>query len=216
LNWNYETLIRLLKQIVGRRNAVSKARTNTIASAVVLNYSKERNIPTRSNYFREVEEIINFPQFDRTVNTQKINTEDVQLSLEVMDQLYTYISCIAEMYRDNAFHNFEHASHVLMSVTKLMSRIVSPAHLDVDSPESLHDQSFGITSDPLTQFACAFSALIHDVDHTGVPNAQLIKEDNEIAGYYNNRSVAEQNSLGVYYCSVLVNTFRYVFGFTHS
>lgn len=80
----------------------------------------------------------------------------------------------------------------------------------------------GITSDPLTQFACAFSALIHDVgkssrahtplvhissrraltevtgaslDHVGVSNAQLIKEGVPIAAKYNQRSVAEQNSL---------------------
>ena len=33
------------------------------------------------------------------------------------------------------------------------------------------------------------------VDHTGVPNAQLIKENADIAEYYKNRSVAEQNSL---------------------
>ena len=51
------------------------------------------------------------------------------------------------------------------------------------------------TSDPLTQFACAFSALIHDVDHSGVSNAQLVKEKTEDAIKYNNRSVAEQNSL---------------------
>ena len=50
------------------------------------------------------------------------------------------------------------------------------------------------TSDPLTQFACAFSALIHDVDHYGVTNNQLMKEKVRIAGQYQ-RSIAEQNSL---------------------
>jgi hypothetical protein len=34
-----------------------------------------------------------------------------------------------------------------------------------------------INSDPLTQFAVVFAALIHDVDHTGVRNGQLAKED---------------------------------------
>lgn len=53
----------------------------------------------------------------------------------------------------------------------------------------------GITSDPLTQFACAFSALIHDVDHRGVPNTQLIKENQQLGEHYKGRSVAEQNSL---------------------
>ena len=55
----------------------------------------------------------------------------------------------------------------------------------------------GITSDPLTQFACVFSALIHDCEHDGVPNAQLVKEEHSIAAKYNNISVAEQNSVDV-------------------
>jgi hypothetical protein len=44
------------------------------------------------------------------------------------------------------------------------------------------------------RFACVFSALIHDVDHTGVPNAQLVKERAPVAALYRNKSVAEQNS----------------------
>ncbi|EEC45650.1 predicted protein, partial [Phaeodactylum tricornutum CCAP 1055/1] len=72
-----------------------------------------------------------------------------------------------------------------MSVTKLLSRIVAPSDvLDGLSnnggsgrgrnrlASNLHDHTYGITSDPLTQFACVFSALIHD-----------------------NKSVAEQNSI---------------------
>ena len=57
--------------------------------------------------------------------------------------------------------------------------------------------SYGITSDPLTQFACVFSALIHDVDHPGVPNSQLVKEGSKIAAVYKGKSVAEQNSVDI-------------------
>lgn len=68
-----------------------------------------------------------------------------------------------------------------MSVTKLMSRIVAPDQV-IDGEDymrkainatdvmnqnnlasTLHDHTYGITSDPLTQFACVFSSLIHDV-----------------------------------------------------
>lgn len=59
----------------------------------------------------------------------------------------------------------------------------------------MHDHTYGITSDPLTQFACVLSALIHDTDHPGVPNAQLVKENHSLANFYNNQSVAEQNSV---------------------
>lgn len=47
-----------------------------------------------------------------------------------------------------------------------MSRIVAPSHLEDNGSKqfsaSLHDHTYGITSDPLTSFACAFSALIHE------------------------------------------------------
>merc|ERR1712176_1587280 len=56
---------------------------------------------------------------------------------------------------------------------------------------------YGITSDPLLEFSCLFSALIHDVDHCGVPNSQLVKENTTAAIRYHNRSVAEQHSIAV-------------------
>ena len=89
-----------------------------------------------------------------------------------------------------------------MSVTKLLSRIVAPTELELGENQtedghlvSLHDHTYGITSDPLTQFTCAFGALIHDLDHSGVPNAQLIKEESVLVSVYDHRSMAEQNSL---------------------
>ena len=81
----------------------------------------------------------------------------------------------------------------MMSVNKLMSRIVPPS--DLADQKAAHDHTFGISADPLTRFACAFSALIHDVDHSGVSNAQLVKDQVPIAQQYKERSVAEQNSL---------------------
>ena len=92
-----------------------------------------------------------------------------------------------------------------MSVTKLLSRIVAPSELlddyrdraNKDLLSTLHDHTYGITSDPLTQFACVFSALIHDVEHPGVPNTQLMNENIELASRYDGKSLAEQNSIDV-------------------
>jgi 3'5'-cyclic nucleotide phosphodiesterase len=50
---------------------------------------------------------------------------------------------------------------------------------------------------PMVLFAIIFSALIHDVDHRGVSNVQLAKEDEEMAALYQNKSIAEQNSLDI-------------------
>ena len=71
----------------------------------------------------------------------------------------------------------------------------------------MHDHTYGITSDPLTQFACAFSALIHDVDHPGVPNSQLVKENSAMARFYKGKSVAEQNSVDLAYDLLSDNSF---------
>ena len=91
----------------------------------------------------------------------------------------------------------------MMSVSKLLARIVAAddvldrgenANASDDLGWSIHDHTYGITSDPMTQFTVILSAMIHDVDHSGVSNAQLIKEGNKLAGLFKNKSVAEQNS----------------------
>jgi hypothetical protein len=102
----------------------------------------------------------------------------------------------------------EHASHVCLSANKLLKRIVMPDGVDyrIDSTEEevkkamaitadLHKHTYGISSDPVIQFAVIFSALIHDIGHTGVPNFLLAKEEPETATKYRNQSIAEQRSI---------------------
>ncbi|CAB9531987.1 cAMP-specific 3',5'-cyclic phosphodiesterase (Partial), partial [Seminavis robusta] len=55
--------------------------------------------------------------------------------------------------------------------------------------------SFGLTSDPITRFAALFASLIHDLDHPGVPNTTLVKENDPLATKYHGKSIAEQNSV---------------------
>jgi 3'5'-cyclic nucleotide phosphodiesterase len=111
---------------------------------------------------------------------------------------------------ENPFHNFEHASHVASATLKLLHRVLSP-DISLDGTDAsknqkkalqalvtnLHSSTYGITSDPLTQFAIVFAALVHDVDHRGVSNGQLVSERDPLALRYNNESVAEQNSVAV-------------------
>lgn len=72
----------------------------------------------------------------------------------------------------------------------MLGRIVIPNDIKQDDARNAF-------SDPLTHFTCVFSALIHDVSHLGVPNAQLVKEKARLAMYYKGKSVAEQNSVDV-------------------
>lgn len=50
----------------------------------------------------------------------------MEVDPRVSKQLNDCVTIIASMYRDNAFHSFEHASHVSMSAVKLLSRVVGP------------------------------------------------------------------------------------------
>jgi hypothetical protein len=72
----------------------------------------------------------------------------------------------------------------------------------------LHDYTYGIALDLLTQFATIFCALIHDVDHQGVSNFQLSTELPEMARKYKNRSLAEQNSVDIAWDLLLQPDFR--------
>jgi hypothetical protein len=115
--------------------------------------------------------------------------------------------CSSSSYQFLCIESFSPTfSHVTMSVSKLLSRIVRPeSHINPDQENKedkvsldasqLHDHTFGITSCPLTHFACVLSALIHDVDHPGVPNMTLVKEKDPMAARFSNKSIAEQNSV---------------------
>jgi hypothetical protein len=154
-------------------------------------------LPIGATVLDEVKDIVELPEFDADAVRNQEDPESIELDNVVLSQLREYVVTVATMYRENLFHNFEHASHVTMSVVKLLSRTVTPEGEALSgfqqSASSLHDNAYGIMADPFTQFACVFSALIHDVDHPGVPNTQLVKEKLHIAGAYKGKSVAEQN-----------------------
>jgi hypothetical protein len=159
----------------------------------------EEKIGTEGVVLDEVVEIISIASFDAKAASHQFDLKEINLGEEVETQLRDFIVVISKMYRNNPFHCFEHASHVTMSVSKLLTRIVAPKSVTESRRDNmalaLHDHTYGITSDPLTQFSVVLAALLHDVDHRGVPNFVLVKEDPNLAVAYNSKSVAEQNSV---------------------
>lgn len=100
-----------------------------------------------------------------------------------------------------------------MSVVKLLSRIVAPSESDMQESADasmMHDHTYGITSDPLTQFSCVLSAIIHDLDHPGVPNARLCEEKALIASIYKGKSIAEQNSVDIAWQLLMDERFQHL------
>ncbi len=199
VDWNTDLLVRMAREIVANRQAYPERKRLPNMSGRPSGSAtfKKRSDSIDTIPLDEVAEIIHLPEFHN--GSTSVDVQKVELDPEVQQQIKDYVETIASMYRPNAFHNFEHASHVCMSVAKLLSRIRAPSDMDYsnakDATSKLHDHTYGITSDPLTQFACVLSALIHDVDHQGVPNSQLIKEDDGLATCYKGKSVAEQHSV---------------------
>jgi 3'5'-cyclic nucleotide phosphodiesterase/Adenylate and Guanylate cyclase catalytic domain len=117
------------------------------------------------------------------VEKANICESEYEMLNDTMDgQLLDFIKLLAHTYQNNSFHNFEHACHVAMSASNLLDHI---------------REHQGYVMDPLTEFGIIFSALIHDADHFGLSNQQLIQGGNPIAIYYDGRSVAENNSIEI-------------------
>ena len=131
VDWNTGMLLQLIKQIIARRNAKSRqTRIRSFAQADLI----PKGMP-----LDEVKEIITLPEFDSKAAKRQQDPETVKVPAAVASQLRDYIAWIAKMYRPNSFHGFDHASHVVMSVIKLMSRIVAPQELEDRMEESGSD-----------------------------------------------------------------------------
>jgi hypothetical protein len=161
-------------------------------------------------------------------------TNDVLLSPTLRMQIRKYVTHIASKYHRVGFHSFEHASHVMLSATKIVYMLQrrSPFHRmmngekedfsgDIDRDSTNQDgENFraaaaavnnkdelrmqdldGTIYDPWIHFAIALSALLHDVDHKGLPNVQLSAESDPLAKKYGSdkcmKSYAEWNSLDI-------------------
>ena len=192
VDYNVNLLASYLKQIEARRIDAADGNNG------FMKQFGQKDLPTLSHKdgstaLDEVTEFVRLPKFDdHKRGKKKTSPSSVQLDPMVLMELKDYVTTIASMYRDNPFHGFEHASHVSQSTSKMLKRIVLSDEMDhlaehQISALDLHDYSFGIATDPLTQFALIFCALIHDVDHPGVTNGVLIQESTPIAKFYKNK-----------------------------
>ena len=209
INWNVDTLQTLLKKVVAMRTELDQAAFEEVARKVE---RLQLDTSDGETPFEELKDGISFP---REATVYKRDPATVSLDTRVTSQLCDYVATIASMYGPHSFHSFAHATHSGQSVAKLLSRIVTAKSIDYDhmsyKPECVatqHGISFGITSDPLAQFACAFTALIHDVDHPGVSNRHLVLEKADVADSYKNKCVSEQNSLDVAWTLLMEPQYR--------
>lgn len=152
--WNVELLAGLLRQIMAQRAS------RPVKPVAAQSLCQNGIITKHGNVLNEVVDILPLPQFDETMFINSVDPSTIEISQKVMNQLTNFVRQIATMYKKHSFHNFEHASHVTMSVHKLLSRVTTPNEIskapnasDQKVASDLHDQTFGITSDPMTQFS---------------------------------------------------------------
>jgi class 3 adenylate cyclase len=192
VDWTVEILVSFLKEVEARRQSIGANKDSLEAIKAAERQIQESDcVP-----FDEIKEFFHLPEY--SVSKAVVDPNAIHLDSIVISQLRDFVQCIAHTYHANSFHNFDHATHVMLSVVKLLKRIVAPTQNEEDiDDEAMHDYTFGITSDPLTQFSVVLSALVHDIDHSGVPNSRLSQEQERLAQIYHGKSIAEQNSVDI-------------------
>jgi len=137
----------------------------------------------------------------------------------VVQQIHQFVHRMVTQYATMdqvPYHNQHHAYHVTLSTNKLIDALWHAPTAATTAPtttttttttgttgkrggssSSCLPKSFGLRDDPLALAAVLFSAIIHDVQHQGIPNRQLAQEDDELAILYNDQSIAENRSLFV-------------------
>jgi 3'5'-cyclic nucleotide phosphodiesterase len=138
----------------------------------------------------------------RTVLADPTAWPSEKMDQDVMDQLKLYVKTILSGYQDVPYHSFKHCYHVTISANKLMDMILQRA------PGENSPTTYGFRDDPLMQFSLLFSALIHDVQHQGIPNRQLANEDDALAIKYNDQSIAENQSLYIGFSELLKSDYQ--------
>ena len=217
--WVSESLLQSLRQVVALRDAKSlKTSTGRHRPARESVRELEQRMGRDKIILGEVKEVISMPKYDHEAYKMQVDPKTIKLDPNVETQLREFVSVIASLYLSNPFHNFAHCSHVAMSIMKLLSRIVAPRNVidetmidlfeEKDFAEDLHDYTYGITSDPLTQFSVLLAAVIHDVDHRGIGNGDLCKENELLAKIFKGKSVAEQNSVDLAWQALMDPNFQ--------
>lgn len=129
IQWNAEVLVRLLKQIKARREAIEQTTGEEAGADSKLDDDDDDNSSnlesilteetddsndddefggseTKTTVFEEIKEIIHLPVFKpRAASTQQDIT-DVEIDKKARDQCQEFVREVAAMYRWNPFHNF--------------------------------------------------------------------------------------------------------------
>lgn len=190
IDWNVESLLHLLRKVVIHRR--SSTESNVCSSRMTRTNSpflRASPSAVQLQYVDLLKESIDFPapkQRNDSSGDGQVEDDESLLPKTVVEQLHRYVCCLEEMHHNlNPFHNFEHTSHVCMSVLKLLSRLENLAQDNTAS-----DAAKTLVADPISLLATAMAALIHAVDYN-------LNERIHLSQAFHNRAVPQQNALSL-------------------
>lgn len=134
IDWQVDIFTQLLKQIVTRRSALGLSDCDGFVGSSLWEMEPGHTC------LDEVKEIITLPEFDAEAASDQQDPDTVVLGNEVTQQLRTYISNIAHMYRSNDFHNVSSRKRLMKDLCcpslKLINHLVSSHYLKWEHGES--------------------------------------------------------------------------------
>lgn len=135
--------------------------------------------------------------------TLEKRSKQKSLNAKAKSELKEYVRTIASLYNDIEYHNFEHASHVTISMNKLIDTLIE----NQESKKTSSILSKDIRNEPFVHFSLIFSCLIHDVGHLGQGNKILAVINHQVASRFKEAS-AERNSIDIAFRLLFGNRFR--------
>ena len=112
IDWLVEGLKVHLKRIVAHNTHFAKS-CDVDEAAVTQWWTTEGHA-----VIDEVQEIVEVPHYEKEVVLSEIDPTWVMLDPAVCEQLKDFVTAVSHLYRQNPFHNLEHACNVTMSVSK--------------------------------------------------------------------------------------------------
>ena len=156
----------VLKGLLSRLANMRSARNSDSPDTDIFVKKLERLVGGDESETALTTEVILFPTCtneDTIASAFAVDISQHTIDDSVSDQLREMTSKISKWHSDDLpFHTFEHASHTVLSITKLLAAIETT---DLSTDTVLFKTKSMITH-PLTQFVLVFAALVHDSGRT--------------------------------------------------
>lgn len=139
VDWMTDVLARLLTETHASR-MVNGTKPDTFTLITSLEHQTTLQL-SDTNVIDEVCEIIHLPQFNSKKAANTAHMEEAQLPASATQQLRGYVSTVAQLYKNNPFHNFEHARQVKQHLSCVFVIFLTSHPLKTISQSRHHEHS---------------------------------------------------------------------------